>query len=82
MVLFLASFKDITNTKMAAMNTNEEFDSGKHFFIHSNIKQKVNLKTRATETSLPKPYKIIPSIEKIPYVFFLRIACAYASMLT
>ncbi|XP_039746691.1 potassium voltage-gated channel subfamily H member 8-like [Pararge aegeria] len=27
-VLFLASFKDITNTKMAAMNTNEEFDSG------------------------------------------------------
>ncbi|XP_068629563.1 potassium voltage-gated channel subfamily H member 8-like isoform X4 [Battus philenor] len=26
-VLFLASFKDITNTKMAAMNTNEEFDS-------------------------------------------------------
>ena len=30
-VLFLASFKDITNTKMAAMNTNEEFDSGKWF---------------------------------------------------
>lgn len=30
-VLFLASFKDITNTKMAAMNTNEEFDSGKYF---------------------------------------------------
>lgn len=28
-VLFLASFKDITNTKMAAMNTNENFDSGK-----------------------------------------------------
>ncbi|KAL0841956.1 hypothetical protein ABMA28_014183 [Loxostege sticticalis] len=27
-VLFLASFKDITNTKMAAMNTNEDFDSG------------------------------------------------------
>ncbi|XP_063377999.1 potassium voltage-gated channel subfamily H member 8 [Cydia fagiglandana] len=27
-VLFLASFKDITNTKMAAMTTNEEFDSG------------------------------------------------------
>ncbi|CAB3242043.1 unnamed protein product [Arctia plantaginis] len=27
-VLFLASFKDITNTKMAAMNTNENFDSG------------------------------------------------------
>ncbi|CAH2086601.1 unnamed protein product [Euphydryas editha] len=27
-VLFLASFKNITNTKMAAMNTNEEFDSG------------------------------------------------------
>ncbi|XP_048479358.1 potassium voltage-gated channel subfamily H member 8 isoform X4 [Plutella xylostella] len=26
-VLFLASFKDITNTKMAAMNTNEDFDS-------------------------------------------------------
>ncbi|XP_050672374.1 potassium voltage-gated channel subfamily H member 8 [Leptidea sinapis] len=26
-VLFLASFKDITNTKMAAMTTNEEFDS-------------------------------------------------------
>nr|XP_026495137.1 potassium voltage-gated channel subfamily H member 8 isoform X4 [Vanessa tameamea] len=26
-VLFLASFKNITNTKMAAMNTNEEFDS-------------------------------------------------------
>ncbi|XP_049694992.1 potassium voltage-gated channel subfamily H member 8 isoform X8 [Helicoverpa armigera] len=26
-VLFLASFKDITNTKMAAMNTNENFDS-------------------------------------------------------
>lgn len=29
-VLFLASFKDITNTKMAAMNTNEDFDSGKY----------------------------------------------------
>ncbi|XP_072944141.1 voltage-gated delayed rectifier potassium channel KCNH8 isoform X1 [Epargyreus clarus] len=27
-VLFLASFKDITNTKMAAMTTNEDFDSG------------------------------------------------------
>ncbi|XP_059054213.1 potassium voltage-gated channel subfamily H member 8-like isoform X1 [Achroia grisella] len=27
-VLFLASFKDITNTKMAAMNSNEDFDSG------------------------------------------------------
>ncbi|XP_049867040.1 potassium voltage-gated channel subfamily H member 8-like isoform X8 [Pectinophora gossypiella] len=26
-VLFLASFKDITNTKMAAMSTNEDFDS-------------------------------------------------------
>lgn len=29
-VLFLASFKDITNTKMAAMTTNEEFDSGEY----------------------------------------------------
>lgn len=40
-VLFLASFKDITNTKMAAMNTNEEFDSGKCFIItiHSTLKQ-------------------------------------------
>lgn len=32
-VLFLASFKDITNTKMAAMNTNEDFDSGKSFAV-------------------------------------------------
>lgn len=31
-VLFLASFKDITNTKMAAMNTNEDFDSGKYLY--------------------------------------------------
>lgn len=34
-VLFLASFKDITNTKMAAMNTNEEFDSGKCLYKDS-----------------------------------------------
>lgn len=32
MVLFLASFKDITNTKMAAMNTNEDFDSGRFYY--------------------------------------------------
>lgn len=37
-VLFLASHKDITNTKMAEMSTTEEFDSGKfrpdtYFFL-------------------------------------------------